>query len=269
MIQSQPRIGSSAFTANRAKFLPRAAHRRWPGARSGKTVLRAGFGMYNDLQDALGYRDGSERAFQSDLQHRVCRVSTCPFRRSVPGNRKTVPGGVQPDMYTPTLISYSLRVEQELSPNTAFTIGYVGSHGYHEIIGLDDNEPTPVICPASPCPATYPSSPCFRSTVTGLPVPAGTLLHSAPGARSQAVQSSAGQPVDVVLRGRQSYNALRARPESSFQPGFSVRGVYTWSRSLDDGDSLNGTTAGNAPGLVSNPFDIKADWGSATYDVRT
>ena len=37
---------------------------------------------------------------------------------------------------------------------------------------------------------------------------------------------------------------------------------------MDDGDSLNGTTAGNAPGLVSNPYDIKADWGLATYDVR-
>ena len=30
----------------------------------------------------------------------------------------------------------------------------------------------------------------------------------------------------------------------------------------------NGTTAGNAPGLVSNPYDIPADWGLATYDVR-
>ena len=47
-----------------------------------------------------------------------------------------------------------------------------------------------------------------------------------------------------------------------------MRGVYTWSKSLDDGDSLNQTTAGNAPGLVSNPFNLRADWGPATYDVR-
>ena len=44
--------------------------------------------------------------------------------------------------------------------------------------------------------------------------------------------------------------------------------MYTWSKALDDGDSLNATTSGNAPGLVSNPYDIKADWGLATYDVR-
>jgi hypothetical protein len=37
---------------------------------------------------------------------------------------------------------------------------------------------------------------------------------------------------------------------------------------LDDGDSLNATTAGNAPGLVSNPFNLRTDYGLATYDVR-
>ncbi len=47
-----------------------------------------------------------------------------------------------------------------------------------------------------------------------------------------------------------------------------MRGVYTWSKALDDGDSLNATAAGNAPGLVMNPLHLPADWGPATYDVR-
>jgi hypothetical protein len=49
--------------------------------------------------------------------------------------------------------------------------------------------------------------------------------------------------------------------------GLSLRGVYTWSKTLDDGDSLNQTTAGNAPGLVSNPFNLAADKGRATFNV--
>src|SRR4029077_15888902 len=64
---------------------------------------------------------------------------------------------VQPDMRTPTLISWSLRVQQEITPNTSLTIGYVGSHGYHELVGIEANPPFPVICPASPCPAGYPT----------------------------------------------------------------------------------------------------------------
>src|SRR5207253_7380420 len=72
----------------------------------------------------------------------------------VPAGAKLVPGGIDPDMKTPTLISYSLRVQRELSPNTSVSIGYLGSHGYHQLIGVDANEPFPVICPAAPCPTT-------------------------------------------------------------------------------------------------------------------
>ena len=68
--------------------------------------------------------------------------------------------------------------------------------------------------------------------------------------------------------GDSSYNALQVDFNHRFSHGLSFRSVYTWSKALDDGDSLNQTTAGNAPGLVSNPYDIKADWGLATYDVR-
>jgi hypothetical protein len=47
-----------------------------------------------------------------------------------------------------------------------------------------------------------------------------------------------------------------------------LRGVYTFAKTLDDGDSLNQTTAGNAPGLVSNPLDLSADKGLATFNVE-
>ena len=69
-------------------------------------------------------------------------------------------------------------------------------------------------------------------------------------------------------RGNSSYNALQVDVNRRFSQGLSFRGVYTWSKALDDGDTLNGTAANNAPGLVSNPFNLRADWGLATYDVR-
>jgi hypothetical protein len=69
-------------------------------------------------------------------------------------------------------------------------------------------------------------------------------------------------------RGASSYNAVEIDANHRFSEGLSLRGVYTWSKALDDGDSLNSTTANNAPGLVSNPFNLRADWGPATYDAR-
>src|SRR5262249_53762132 len=134
--------------------------------------VRAGFGMYNDLQDALGYRM-DQNAFsinQSAPFNPVYNIGAtslttifpggAPINRSAapPASALLVPGGTQPDLHSPTLIEYSLRVEQELTPNTSFSVGYVGSHGYHEIIGADANVPVPVICPASPCPATFPTT---------------------------------------------------------------------------------------------------------------
>jgi hypothetical protein len=53
-----------------------------------------------------------------------------------------------------------------------------------------------------------------------------------------------------------------------FSHGVSLRGVYTWSKVLDDGDSLNATTSANAPALTSNPFNLRADYGLGGFDVR-
>ena len=178
VISNQPRIADSLFTTNNANFLPQPRIALAWSPLGSKTVIRAGFGMYNDLQDALGYRADQNAPFNPAYTH---AISTSRSFRSIPPRpfpaaAKLVPGGVQPDMQTPTLISYSLRVQRELSPNTSLTVGYVGSHGYHELIGIDANEPFPVICPASPCPATYPQRISRRNCE--YTCPGGSLLCS-------------------------------------------------------------------------------------------
>ena len=182
IICSQPSIGSSALTVNNGKFLPQPriglAWSPFSGKRA--TVVRAGFGMYNDLQDALGYRTDQNAPFNPVYSLPNLPVSQLPISpdAAVPATAKLVPGGVQPDLKTPTLLSWSLRVQQELTSNTALTVGYVGSHGYHELIGIDANEPFPVICPAAPCPAVYPSS--FPAGIAGAPVPGRTYSFRLP-----------------------------------------------------------------------------------------
>ncbi len=267
VIDSTPHIGSSSFTTNNEAFLPEPRIGVAWSPFGEKTVLRAGFGIYNDLQDALGYRMDQNAPFNPTYSVSV-PLSSVPVT-SVPTAAKLLPGGVQPNLKPPTLISYSLRLEQQMTPNTAVTIGYVGSHGYHEIVGLDANEPAPAICPASPCPATYPTLyTASGTTVAGLPVPAGTYYVSAAcSATVTTCNSSLGPTWTWYSVGDSSYNALELDVNHRFSKGLSLRGVYTWSRALDDGDSLNGTTANNAPGLVSNPYDIRADWGPATYNA--
>jgi hypothetical protein len=266
VISTQPTVGNSAFTVNNAKFLPQPRlGLAWsPFQNTSKTVIRAGFGMYNDLQDALGYRTDQNAPFNPTYSLASLPVTQLPVLPSapVPAAAKLVPGGVQPNLYTPTLISWSLRIQQEITKNTILSIGYVGSHGYHEILGIDANEPFPVICPASPCPTNYPSN--FPPAIAGTPVPAGTYYISSATKPNPAINNT----WTYFSEANSAYHALQLDVNHRFSAGFALRGVYTWSKTLDDGDSLNATTSANEPALASNPFNLRADWGLANFDVR-
>lgn len=264
VIVTQPHIGDSVFTKNRGKFLPEPRVGIAWSPFTDKTVIRAGFGMYNDLQDALGYRTDQNAPFNPTYSLPNVLVSHLPLARAVPTqpSARLVPGGVQPDLYTPTLISWSLRVQQELTANTALTVGYVGSHGYHEILGIDANEPLPVICPASPCPAMYPSN--FPAALAGKAIPAGTYYVPTSVRANPAIANT----WTYFSEADSSYNALQVEINHRFEHGFSLRGSYTWSKTIDNGDSVNATTSGGEPALASNPFDLRADRGLANFDVR-
>ena len=95
--------------------------------------------MYNDLQDALGYRADQNAPFNPTYTVAATATQLTSQLTDVTFAGTFVPGGVQPDMYTPTVETWSLRVERELSPNTSLTLGYVGNHGYHELVGVDEN----------------------------------------------------------------------------------------------------------------------------------
>jgi hypothetical protein len=266
IISSQPTVGTNTFTRNNAQFLPQPRlGLAWsPFQNKNRTVIRAGFGMYNDLQDALGYRTDQNAPFNPTYSLPTVPVSQLPLNTAapIPSTAKLVPGGVDPNLKTPTLISWTLRVQQALTANTSLTAGYIGSHGYHEIIGIDANEPFPVICPASPCPAVYPAS--FPAPLAGSTIPTGTYYEPTANKPNAAIANT----WTYFSEADSSYNALQVDLNQRFSHGLAIRGVYTWSKTIDDGDSVNATTSGNEPALASNPFNLRADRGLANFDVR-
>lgn len=44
--------------------------------------------------------------------------------------------------------------------------------------------------------------------------------------------------------------------------------MYTYSKGEDDGDNMNTSIATNSPAFTANPYDPKADWGRASFDIR-
>jgi hypothetical protein len=250
VIATNPVGGSSALAVNNAKFLPapRVAL-AWSPFSSKRTVIRAGFGVHYALLDSLSYR-----LDQNGPYNTVFAAKNIPFSSIAPGaaytGAKVIPSGVQPDLQTPTVESWNLKIERQLSPNTSVSVGYSGSHGYHELLSLDANLPAATICPASPCPAGYPDGALYYPT--GAPL-ANNAVWNTTHWFSEGISSYHGLAVDVSHR---------------WSHGVQFRGVYTFSKTLDDGDNMNTSVATNSPAFVSNPLRPKDDYGRASFDVR-
>src|SRR6266403_1766752 len=132
VVGTQPIVGDSAFSVNNAKFLPapRVAA-AWSPFASKKTVIRAGFGLYYGLLDNLSYRLDQNGPFNSVFAVKNIAFSSIAPNAAYPG-AKVIPSGVQPNLKTPTVESWSLKVEQQLSANASLGVSYIGSHAYHE-----------------------------------------------------------------------------------------------------------------------------------------
>lgn len=253
VIQTQTRTGGSAFTKNRAKFLPEPRiGLAWSPFGNTKTVVHAGFGIYRALLDNLDYRLDQTAPFNTTQTLKNVPLANLQVARgsAAPAESLISPSGIQPDAFTPTILSYTLKIEREIAANTSLSIGYVGSHGYHEMLSVDANEPLPTICPAAPCPAN---------------LAAGTVFYpkGAPLANPQLANTTTW-----FSEGVSSYNALDVDVRRAFSGGLQFRGTYTYAKSLDDGTAWNSSVGANAPGFVMDPANPKLDWGPSTTDVR-
>ncbi|MFT4114802.1 TonB-dependent receptor [Silvibacterium sp.] len=253
VIDTDPTVGHSSLSKNRAKFLPEPrVGLAWDPARNGNTVVHAGFGIYRALLDNLDYRLDQTAPYNTTNTLKSVALSSLSISPGAapPSGSKVSPSGVQPDAYTPTVLSWSLSVEQKIAPNTSLTLGYVGSHGYHNMLSEDVNEPVPTICPASPCPSTLAN---------------GTVYYPSGAAYANPALSNT---TTWISEGVSAYHGLEVDVNHRFDHGFQLRGVYTWSKNLDDGTAWNTSVGANAPAFVMFPDRPKLDWGPASTDVR-
>jgi len=157
--------------------------------------------------------------------------------QTLPG-AKTAPNGVQPDLKSPAVFTYSLRVDRALSTNTLFSVGYVGGHGYHLLSQVDANTAYPAIVNG----AAYfaPRSPRMNPA-----------LSNARYSVSSAISNYNGLVLDLNLR---------------FSHGLQYRLNYTFSKSLDTHSSSWQANAGGAINYM-NPFDAHVDYGPSDFNV--
>jgi hypothetical protein len=249
VINTTPTVGGAALTDNRARFMPEPrVGLAFDPFGNGKTVIRASFGLHRAILDALNYRLDQTAPFNTAFAYSNATVANLPaLSLSSATGGLVSPSNVQPNLETPTVLAWTLKVEREILPNTTLSVGYVGSHGYHQILSEDQNTPPWVYCPAPSCPATAPVGVYYTSTTLANPNLANTTSW--------------------VSQGTSNYNALEVDANKRLARGFQLRGVYTWSRNLDDGSAWNTSVSSNTPAFVSFPGNPSVDYGPAATNI--
>jgi hypothetical protein len=271
VLETNPVVGRSAFTRNNAQHLlgPRISL-AWDPSGNGRASIRAGFGTYYSILDALSFLLNSLPPFNGSVAYsNVPLASVLPITPGLPpppqcGPNLTsvcvtyAPQGIQPNAQTPTVEEWHLTIERQLSPETVVRVGYAGSHGYHELLSIDPNT-----IPAETC--ASPSG-CISG---GTPA---TLQGNVPqGAQYIPVEARPNPYLSSgffwYTEGNSSYNALQIDLAHRLGRGWQFRANYTWSKNLDMNSGLTGAQAQNQAQMILDRNDLRRDWGLSALNV--
>jgi hypothetical protein len=296
VVQTDPRVASSAFLQNNAKALwqPRIGL-AWDPTGTGTWAVRAGFGIHYDLQDNIGHRLNADPPFNARLTLTNTPLLTIlnmnlpiVFGTQAPASCNAQsplrppdcsifsPGGLDPDLHTPTLQQWSLTVERGITQNLKLELSYVGSEAYHVVTAVDVNMARPQVC-SDPAGCL---SGGIRPANQAVVVPQGTAyMPSTP-----PVPCGAGYPATCVLQmrpnpfvgptqswfylGTSSYHSANVSLTKRATRGLTFKTNYTFSKLLDDNSAFLATSGANEPASVLNPFDMKFNRGPAAFNLK-
>jgi hypothetical protein len=193
-------VGASFGQQNYGDIDPRVAF-AWTPWKSGRTVLRGGFGMYHED----GQLDDQNLPAKNEVpSYSATGSSKSPLSWPVVFGAGTLsPNAEQRDRKDTYVEQWSFSVQRELPANFVSTVSYLGSHGVHL---LDTN----VVNLANPVTGTV-QYPAFAPAI---------------GWRGSI--------------GMSSYNGLSVAMRRSFSRGLLVTANYMWSHEIDNGSNGSG-----------------------------
>jgi len=231
----------------------------WDPFKDHKTSVRAGFGMFHNI---IGPREYGAQSYNNP-PFQTGTAQNPPFTVIANSSLLATAAPTQSfglDYYiknTPYIVQWNLNLQREVIRDTIVTIGYVGSHGVHQIV--EDNL-NPVTCGVIPGTNPLRGVPCTSSST-------GTFATFSGG---RVVQSPYLNPAFGTLAigrtvGFSRYNAgqlsVNRRLANSFQASLS----YTYSSCIDNGSGSYLVDGGTT---FMNPYNHSYDIGWCSYYSR-
>ncbi len=254
------------YNPNYKNFDPRLALAWAPEALHGKTVVRAGFGIYH----GAAQNDDLNAGLESDeLRYQVSAATTItpliaqqdPDFSGIPGTSKVGehPRALQRqgrrDLYAE---NWGLTVEQQLPSAFTASAQYLGSRGVRLFSRGVTNLCVPTVTGVSP--NIQPGQPANLTTDCVRELDP----YYAPLSGSPLTTSDPFGSVDIKRDiGSSTYHGLNLTLERRMTKGFSFQSRYTWSHSINDGSVGGGES--NGP---ENVNCLECDKGPSVFDIR-
>jgi len=247
-------------------FSPRASV-AWDVTGKGKTVVRAGFGVFYDVfsQDAFTGQI-FENSFNAGLAYNaiapnpvvllkpVKDTSLVPDQPVFTVDSTTDAATVEKHFRTPYIYNYNLNIQQELFHNTVVQVGYVGSAGRKLLRFRDINQPGQAAITAADLACN-----CINDGAVPRPFDTKANLSSLEPSPPFVVNQ-------LEAAATSNYNSLQASLTQQNWRGWTHQITYTYSHSIDTAsDSQDYVPNAAQPQDSTNPRGNK---GPSNFDVR-
>lgn len=238
------RFESENVISDRADWAPRVGIAWGLGHGSNtKTVLRAGWGIFYERLDDDQMIMAARLNGQNQLTYIVNRPAFFPIPPSIAelsamATSSPTTFRISPNLHSPYDMDAAVSLERQLLPSTTVSLTYINSRGIHQFLTNDIN---------APLPGTFnPSDP--TSGVRPLGNAAGNLYeYQSPG----------------IYRQTQFIANIHVHAKR-----ISLFGYYVFDNAHGDADlNLQSNPAGDLT-FQTNPWNISADYGRATFGVR-
>lgn len=260
----------------------------WDPFKTGKTSIRAGYGIFRDRQffnltgDTRNNPPFSlpfaNTAFNNLGPVAADQISNIPIPAtqpapgfSLPQFSFAFPATITPNFHVAYAQQWAFGIQRELGHGFVAEVNYVGNKGNRILRVIDGNPPIPSLVAQL---RTYCQNPtnafgCIdtptATTVQGSNLYVGAELGLLP---FDAVNNAAAFHSNVVASiANSQYHGLQTQVSRQFGESVSFQANYTWSHAIDDASDAFLPQQDNLV-FPPNSFELKRERGNSSYDVR-